>query len=86
MDALQTGLALPMAGMMTLTLLVWVYMFVQRISYMTANQVDADEMVTPADVQAGPSAHVLTEVVYVQSGFGLGDAHRRDRVDDPDRR
>ena len=51
MDALHTGLALPMAGMMTLTLLVWVYMFVQRISYMTANQVDADEMVTPADVQ-----------------------------------
>ena len=51
MDALNTGLALPMAGMMALTLVVWVWMFVQRIGYVSANGVNVDEMVTPADVQ-----------------------------------
>lgn len=51
MDALNTGLALPMAGMMALTLVVWVWMFVQRVTYVSANGVKVDEMVTPADVQ-----------------------------------
>jgi len=50
-DTVNTGLALPLAAMMTLTLMVWIYMFVQRVSYMSANKVDAEELVTPADTQ-----------------------------------
>lgn len=51
MEIMNTGLALPMAGMMALTGLVWVYLFVQRVGYMSAHKIDAQEMVTPADVQ-----------------------------------
>lgn len=45
-------LALPMVGMMILTLLVWVYMFVQRVSFAQRNKLDIEQFKTPADVQA----------------------------------
>lgn len=51
MDVVDTGLALPMAGMMTLTLAVWVYLFVQRMSYISANKIDAQDLKTPVQVQ-----------------------------------
>lgn len=51
MQTVDPGLALPMAAMMALTLVVWVCMFVQRIGYMTANRIDAEQLVTPADTQ-----------------------------------
>ena len=52
MNMLTADLALPMLGMMVLTLLVWVYMFVQRIGFAQSNKLDIEEFKTPADVQA----------------------------------
>ena len=77
MDPVDTGLALPVAGMLTLTLVVWVYLFVQRIGYMTANQVDAEAMVTPADVQrllppeASSAAHNFRNLFEVPVVFSV---------------
>ena len=45
------ALALPLLGMMTLTMAVWVLMFVKRMSYITANKLDAQDMKTPEQVQ-----------------------------------
>ncbi len=45
-------LALPMLGMMILTLLVWLHMFVQRVSFAQGNKIDIEQFKTPADVQA----------------------------------
>jgi len=45
-------LALPMLGMMILTLLVWLYMFVQRVGFARGNKIDIEQFKTPADVQA----------------------------------
>jgi hypothetical protein len=52
MNLPSTALALPMLGMMILTALVWAYMFVQRLGYATANKIDAQDMKTPAAIEA----------------------------------
>ena len=52
MERFNAELALPMAVMLSLTLLVWVYMFVTRMRYLTAHEIDAEQLKTPADVQA----------------------------------
>lgn len=52
MNIATTALALPMAGMMCLTMLVWVFMFVRRVAYISANQLDAEQLKTPADIEA----------------------------------
>jgi len=52
MPVFSNELALPMLGMMALTLAVWIVMFVQRLGYATANKIDAQDMKTPAMVQA----------------------------------
>ncbi|KAA1192802.1 hypothetical protein F0M18_09110 [Pseudohalioglobus sediminis] len=52
MELFNAELALPIASMLCLTLLVWVYMFVRRLGYLTANQIDAEQLKTPAEVQA----------------------------------
>jgi len=52
MNMPSTALALPMMGMLILTMLVWIFLFVQRLGYASANKIDAEEMKTPADVQA----------------------------------
>jgi hypothetical protein len=51
MDMHTADLALPMLGMMVLTLLVWVYMFVQRVGFAQSNKLDIEQFKTPADVQ-----------------------------------
>lgn len=51
MEVVNTGLALPMAGMLGLTLVVWIRLFVQRIGYMNANGVDVELMKSPANTQ-----------------------------------
>jgi hypothetical protein len=51
MDMQTADLALPMLGMMVLTLLVWVYMFVQRVGFAQSNKLDIEQFKTPADVQ-----------------------------------
>tara|TARA_R110001599_G_scaffold353463_1_gene593030 strand:+ start:75780 stop:76202 length:423 start_codon:yes stop_codon:yes gene_type:complete len=48
----SVDLALPMLGMMILTLLVWVSMFIQRVSFARDNKIDIEDFKTPADVQA----------------------------------
>lgn len=52
MDAVDTGLALPMAGMLTLTFVVWIYLFIQRVGYMNAHQIDAELLKAPSNTQA----------------------------------
>jgi hypothetical protein len=52
MNVPSAELALPMLGMMILTLLVWVFMFTRRISYAQSNKIDIEDFKTPADVQA----------------------------------
>ena len=51
MEVVNTGLASPMAGMLALTLLVWIRLFVQRIGYMKANDIDAEQMKAPVNAQ-----------------------------------
>jgi len=48
---MSTDLALPMLGMMVLTLLVWVFMFIQRVGYAQSQKLDIEQFKTPADVQ-----------------------------------
>ena len=52
MNMPSAELALPMLGMMILTLLVWVFMFIRRISFAQSNNIDIEDFKTPADVQS----------------------------------
>lgn len=52
MEVVNTGLALPMTAMLTLTLVVWIFLFVQRLGYVMAHNIDAQDMKTPAQLQA----------------------------------
>ena len=52
MTGVIAELALPMLGMMLLTLLVWVYMFIQRVRFAQSHRIDIEKFKTPADVQA----------------------------------
>ncbi|MEP5568524.1 MAG: MAPEG family protein [Halioglobus sp.] len=52
MEVMNTGLALPMATTLLLTLVVWITLFVRRVVYMSAHNVDVEQMKTPADTQA----------------------------------
>lgn len=52
MNALSNELAMPMLSMLTLTMVVWVYMFIQRVGYASANQLGIESMKTPQDVAA----------------------------------
>lgn len=47
MDPQSSALALPFLGMLCLTMLVWVFMFIRRLGYATANNIDAEAMKTP---------------------------------------
>ncbi|MEP4147591.1 MAG: MAPEG family protein [Halioglobus sp.] len=49
---MSTDLALPMATILLLTLAVWIYLFVRRVAYMNAHNVDVEQLKTPADSQA----------------------------------
>jgi hypothetical protein len=55
---MPTDLALPMLGMMVLTLLVWIVMFIQRVSFAQSNRLDIEQFKTPADVQTLVPAEV----------------------------
>jgi len=55
---MPTDLALPVLGMMLLTLLVWVVMFIQRVSFAQSNRLDIEQFKTPADVQTLVPAEV----------------------------
>jgi len=43
---------LPFFGTMMLTLLVWLYMYVKRLAYIAANDVDIQSLPTPEAIQA----------------------------------
>ena len=51
MNLANDSLALPLIGMFTLTMLVWLYMFVRRMSYIAAHKLEAQDMKTPAEVE-----------------------------------
>ncbi|MCV6625118.1 MAG: MAPEG family protein [Cellvibrionaceae bacterium] len=48
----QLAIFTPFLGMMLLTLVVWLWLFVKRLSYATANNIHPEAMKTPADVAA----------------------------------
>jgi hypothetical protein len=50
MTIISTSLALPILAMLLLTLVVWVTMFIHRVGYANANDIDAQKMKTPSDV------------------------------------
>ena len=50
MTIISTSLALPLLAMLLLTLVVWVTMFIHRVGYANANDIDAQKMKTPSDV------------------------------------
>lgn len=49
MNILNNGLAMPLLGMLLLTLLVWIYLFVQRIGYSRAHGIDIEAFKTRGD-------------------------------------
>lgn len=51
MNTVSVELAMPMLGMMVLTGLVWIYLFVQRVGYASANKLDIEDMKSPGDVE-----------------------------------
>ncbi len=52
MELLNDALAPPMAAMLLITLLVWITMFIRRVGYMSANNINAEQLKSPADTQA----------------------------------
>jgi len=52
MSMLSNELAMPMLGMLVLTLLVWAYLFIQRVGYARAHKLDIEAMKTPQDMVA----------------------------------
>ena len=49
MNEVNNALALPILATLLLTLLVWIYLFVQRIGYSRANDIDIEAFKTPGD-------------------------------------
>jgi len=47
---LSNDLAMPILCMLLLTMLVWIYLFIQRVGYATAQKIDIEEFKTPGDV------------------------------------
>ncbi len=43
----QTSIFTPFLGMLMLTLIVWAYMYVKRLSWLSANNVDPQDLSTP---------------------------------------
>lgn len=48
----STELAIPLLGMMVLTSVVWLWMFVKRFAYISANNIAPDKLKTPEQVSA----------------------------------
>ena len=71
MDMPSSELALPMLGMMILTLLVWAFMFIRRISFAQSNNIDIEDFKTPADVQSlipGAACFAQPYSLFLQQG------------------
>jgi hypothetical protein len=51
MNLPSSDLALPLMGMLSLTMVVWVFMFIRRIGYVSANNLDAEAMKSPGGLQ-----------------------------------
>ena len=51
MNLPSSDLALPLMGMLSLTMVVWVFMFIRRIGYVSANNLDAESMKSPGGLQ-----------------------------------
>jgi len=49
MTIVNTELAMPMLAMLLLTMLVWIYLFIQRVGYSRAHNIDIEKFKTPGD-------------------------------------
>ena len=65
MNLPSSALALPLLSMFALTLAVWVFMFIRRMGYVFANNLDAADMKSPEDV------HKLIPAEVAASGNNL---------------
>ena len=65
------ALSIPLLGMLTLTMLVWVLMFIKRMSYISANKINAADMKTPEDVQKLIPADVAASSNNLKNLFEL---------------
>jgi hypothetical protein len=52
MNEYTAALAQPLLGMLLLTLLVWIVMFIKRVGYMNTAGIDAEQLKQPADSTA----------------------------------
>ncbi|GAB3289468.1 MAPEG family protein [Parahaliea aestuarii] len=52
MNASLQGLAAPVMIMFLLTMVVWLVMFVRRMAYLGANNIDAEQLKAPGDVES----------------------------------
>ena len=51
MNLPSSDLALPLMGMLSLTMVVWIFMFIRRIGYVSANNLDAESMKSPGGLK-----------------------------------
>ncbi len=54
----QTAIFSPFIGMLVLTMLVWVYMFIKRLSYFSANKIDPEQVSTPDKLASLVPEHI----------------------------
>ena len=66
MNTLSHALAMPMLAMLVLTMLVWIYLFLQRVGYATANKLDIEDMKSPQDVAKNVKGNNLSCPVFIQ--------------------
>lgn len=67
----SSELAIPLVGMMVLTLVVWLWMFVKRFGYIAAHNIEPDDLKTPEQVNAAIPAELAGPANNLKNLFEL---------------
>jgi len=67
----QSAIFTPFLGMMSLTALVWMALFVRRLSYILPNNIDADKLKTPEMLKQRLPEAVMAPSYNLQNLFEL---------------
>lgn len=67
----STELAVPLLGMMVLTSVVWLWMFVKRFAYISANNIAPDDLKTPEQISANIPAALAGPANNLKNLFEL---------------